>query len=226
MVADPNDSTENGAWNLAQRLAVACAVAPSLRVLNEKAGSRRIARVDASGKVVGYTTLAEVQRALLLTQQIELAVAEGVRPQKVVCRNCGRLIQVKRTGPILPVVCREGCDRTCSTVGCLNEVSVRTARKRAMGLTPGICRSCVGKQLQEAITSGRQRAGRTGKRRPLTQEEKIAFRAKMLASTSPEQRSEVARKREQAKTPEERRAGTRKALEARRAKQLARTGAV
>lgn len=86
--------------NKAQRLAVAGVVAPHLREQSDKAAKRRVARVDKDGNVVGYTTLAEVQRALLERQKIELEVIDGVRPKEIVCAQCGRADRVARTGKL------------------------------------------------------------------------------------------------------------------------------
>lgn len=91
----------------AERLAIAGAIAPTLRSTPEAVKARRIARVDADGNVVGYTTVAEVQAALLEARKIELDTEEGVRPEVVVCPLCGRSLKVGTKGR-LPTQCRPG----------------------------------------------------------------------------------------------------------------------
>ncbi len=98
---------DDDSMNKAQRLALASAVAPVLRGTSEKTKSRRVARVDAEGNVVGYTTLAEVQKALLLTRQIELETTDGVRQVEGVCTKCGRSVKLN-TNIVPPIVCYEG----------------------------------------------------------------------------------------------------------------------
>lgn len=49
-----------GPRNKAERLMVPSAVAPTLRAHAERAAGRRVTLLDPSGKVVGYTTVAEV----------------------------------------------------------------------------------------------------------------------------------------------------------------------
>ena len=85
-----------GPESRAERLALAGAVAPTLRAAQE----RRIARVDADGNVVGYTTHKRLAESLLARQQIEIAVVEGVRPKTVMCEVCGLPAKVTKMGPI------------------------------------------------------------------------------------------------------------------------------
>jgi hypothetical protein len=108
------------AWNKAERLAVAGAVAPHLRSQAEQAAKRRVAKVDKDGNVVGYTTLAEVQKALLLTHKIEFDVVEGTRPIEIFCEKCGRPTKVPKKGGI-PKQCRKCACPQC--VGCGSTMS-------------------------------------------------------------------------------------------------------
>jgi len=85
-----------GPENRAERLALAGAVAPTLRAAQE----RRIARVDADGNVVGYTTHKRLAESLLARQQIEIAVVEGVRPKTVMCEVCGLPAKVLKMGAV------------------------------------------------------------------------------------------------------------------------------
>jgi hypothetical protein len=63
----------------ADRLAVAGVVAPFIREGATSYSLRRVARIDANGNVVGYTTLAAVQKVLLERHKIEIAVQPGIR---------------------------------------------------------------------------------------------------------------------------------------------------
>ena len=85
-----------GPESRAERLALAGAVAPTLRAAQE----RRIARVDADGNVVGYTTHKRLAESLLARQQIEIAVVEGVRPKTVMCEVCGLPAKVLKMGVV------------------------------------------------------------------------------------------------------------------------------
>lgn len=102
---------DDGSWNKAMRLAVAGAVAPHLREQHERASRRRVARVDAAGNVVAYTTLAEVQKALLEQRRIELEVVEGIKAKEFFCERCGHPTRVARRQR------RKRCDR-CTFLKC------------------------------------------------------------------------------------------------------------
>lgn len=136
-LAVPEELTE------AQRLALAAAVAPSIRRGSEVTKARRVTLYDPeTGKVTGYSTLAEVQAALLREREIELAVIDGVRPKEVVCPNCGKTIRI---GPVgrLPITCIGGCDLRCSSDECRNKINPQTARINARQGKPNVCRKCV-----------------------------------------------------------------------------------
>lgn len=141
--------SDDGEWSKAERLAVACAVAPTLRSQSDKTKSRRVARVDADGKVVGYTTLGEVQKALLRTREIELEVVDGVRPKEVICRACGKTVKVRPQGPP-PRVCYGGCRGACVECGCL--VSAATALRAAVERREPYCKACTSRRRQAALT--------------------------------------------------------------------------
>lgn len=81
-------------WTKAERLAVAGIVAPRLRSQSERAAKRRVALVDKDGNVVRYTSLAEVQQAVLLQKKIELEVVEGRRQTAIVCEECGAVEKI------------------------------------------------------------------------------------------------------------------------------------
>jgi hypothetical protein len=115
--------------NKAERLAVAGSIAPTLRENAEVSKSRRVARVDKDGRVVGYTTWAEVQRSILERAKIEMEVADGVTPDKVICKHCGKLIPVKKNqGGGRPSHCKRPC-APCPTPGCKNKIHDRTVQR-------------------------------------------------------------------------------------------------
>lgn len=175
--------------NKAQRLVLAGAVAPSLRGASEKTKNRRVGRVDAEGRVVGYTTLGEVQKALLLERQIELEPADGVRPKEVVCTNCGRTILIHTSGTI-PRVCPRGCDLRCATDDCQNTVTVSTARAAArLGKGRGKCVHCACQPTDEH----RRKLKEAWSKKPASERSEVA--RKRQEALGPERRSEIARKR-------------------------------
>lgn len=88
------------AFNKAERLVIAGAVAPVLRDGAEKA-RRRIVKTH-SGRVV---TLADVQAGLLKAKKIELEVVEGKRPKEIICA-CGAVVRVPKTGGVVPKQCQ------------------------------------------------------------------------------------------------------------------------
>lgn len=77
----------------AERLALAAAVAPSVRDSAER--PRRVALIDADGNVTGYTDVSSVQRTILERAKIELDV--GPNGARLCCQVCGRM--AKRRGP-------------------------------------------------------------------------------------------------------------------------------
>lgn len=102
--------------NKAERLAVAGAVAPTLRAQSERTRQRVVKVYDqATGEVVRHATLADVQRGILETAKIELAVGEGARPTHVPCEFCGRMVAAGKRST--PKSCRGGCDRQQTCVG-------------------------------------------------------------------------------------------------------------
>lgn len=109
--------------NKAERLALAAAVAPSMRRTAEAARARVVARVDADGNVVGHSTLADVQRSLLERAKIEVAVDDGVRPEFVPCETCGGLIRAGKLAR-LPRFCAP-----CARGRCVGCGAVRGKRK-------------------------------------------------------------------------------------------------
>lgn len=185
--------------NKAERLAIARVVAPALRRATAEAHEmygvadakmRRVARVDADGKVVGYTTLAEVQKALLKAHAIEIETVDGARPKDVICELCGKPVKVERKSGRLPRVCRGGCERqqTCATERCESvppKWAFKPANIKRRG-GPWVCGLCT---------------------------RRVAAR-KALSSQTSEQRSEAARKGNEARTPEQRSAAARHARRA------------
>lgn len=221
MTRDPEEPEEDTVqpMNKAQRLAVACVVAPTLRALSARAALRRVAKVDKNDKVVGYTTLAEVQKALLLARSIELETQEGVRPKQVICRNCGKCIPVGRGH--LPRVCRDGCDRSCDTSGCEQEISLKRARYRAIDGVKVACKTCMGRKLTSALSQEErsERGRRAGAL--VTREQNVERALKVHAARTPAERSEIARRANAARTAAERSESARKSNSARTPEQRA-----
>lgn len=128
-------------WTRAQSLAVAGALAPHLRDQEGRA-SRRVARVDARGNVVGYTTLGEVQKALLRRQEIEFDVADGVRPKEIICETCGCVDKVGAKGAV-PKCCARCRSPRCANCAIELPPSAGTpwAHRKRRG-KPARCRGC------------------------------------------------------------------------------------
>lgn len=97
-------------WNKVERLAIAGIIAPILRNQDENTSNRRVTKIDKNGNVVGYTTLSEVQRALLLTKQLEIEVVENSKSKEILCVGCGRVVKNKKTN-------QKYCDK-CVTRKC------------------------------------------------------------------------------------------------------------
>lgn len=111
-----------------EALAIAGYSAPRLRGQPEAVRMRRIAKTDQDGNVVGYTTLEEVQKALLRRQEIEFDVADGVRPKKIVCRHCGKLVATPKKGGPVPVCCASCRHYKCADCGA--ETTERRSNRR------------------------------------------------------------------------------------------------
>lgn len=131
-------------WNKAQRLAVAGLVAPVLRNRSIEAHKRRVGRLDRDGNVVGYTTLAKVQEALLLKKKIELEVQPDIHQKDVLCENCGKPVRLRHKA-----TAQKRCDEcailTCSCGKKLprNYSSPSFVAKRAG--RPARCKECYAK---------------------------------------------------------------------------------
>lgn len=144
-----SDDQSAAKWSKAQRLAVAGALAPHLRDQDGRA-SRRVARVDPDGNVVGYTTLAEVQKALLRQREIELEVQDGVRPKEIICETCGRVDKVGKKGAV-PKCCARCRAMHCADCSTALPPSAGTpwAHRRRRG-KPARCKECAARAVAAA----------------------------------------------------------------------------
>jgi hypothetical protein len=132
--------------NKAERLAVAGAIAASVRVTGERDQARRVALIDEDGNVVGYTTVAEVKRSMLERAKIELAVVDGKRPKTVVCEQCGLPTPVTtraKNASSVPRFCRVCLQGRCSRCGGLRKTR---DRKRSDN---GLCFPCLREKRAE-----------------------------------------------------------------------------
>lgn len=158
---EPEKSSER--MNKAQRLAIAGTVAPFVRESAEVASVRRVARVDANGIVVGYTTLAEVQKSLLRRHEIEIATQPGVRPKQTICVGCGVPTRLARVGSRRRYC--DSCQRPkCSDCG--KQLDAAVGRRRCMDChLARKSRSCKrGHEFTEANTRTDKRGRRACKR--------------------------------------------------------------
>lgn len=125
-------SGEDVPWSKADRLRVAGAVAPQLRGQTRRTACRRVGIVNADGVVVGYTSLADVQKALLERHRIEIDVVDGVTPSEIICEGCGVPLPYKPRRKMC-VRCRDGL-----CVDCENKLGSRCGRKKGRLR----CRTC------------------------------------------------------------------------------------
>ena len=172
--------------NKAQRLALAGAVAPALRGATEKTRARRIALVGADGQVTGYTTLGEVQDALLAARGIELAVGLGALPDQALCKRCGKAIPV--AGSKIPLTCRGGCQPDMKCVDCPNLVTRKSAERASRQGRDLRCRSCTARvRVARLQAEGRWRT-------PETEAKRLANTRATITAMTPEKRVEKAKK--------------------------------
>lgn len=115
--------------NKAQRLSVAAVIAPSLRSASSKTRTRPVAVVDRKGKIVRYTTVADVQESVLAAKKIEIEMAEGVRPKEFVCNFCGSVepLSKKARRNLSKVSCKK-CAYRIAKDNCSVEVITRRTR--------------------------------------------------------------------------------------------------
>lgn len=136
-----DDKPDDTRLNKAEKLAVTGAVASSVRKGAEQASKRRVARVDKDGNIVGYTSLALVQQALLAKHALEIEVQPGVRPSEAPCKKCGLPLKVSRVGGV-PQKCRACARGKCFDCGALvNNHKRKHPSKR--------CRDCLAKRATE-----------------------------------------------------------------------------
>lgn len=100
------------------RLEAAGLVAPIVRGMEEKTLRRRVRTYDReTGEPVRDVTVRELVGGLAKVTALEVEVIEGKRPKEVLCKLCGKMIQVQPNGAI-PVKCQKsigGCKRKPST---------------------------------------------------------------------------------------------------------------
>lgn len=108
-----------GPRSLAEKLAVAGAVAPVLRQRASK--GRKVILTDANGKPVKEATDVDVAMGLLRRADIDFSVQPGERPKWVRCRLCGLPVEVKSMG-----IVRRRCIRKGSCVDCGRPLSPRS----------------------------------------------------------------------------------------------------
>jgi hypothetical protein len=144
------------------RLRTAAKVAPAVR----KGRERRIAIVDAKGRVIGYRSLADVTKQVLERAKIELDVEDPFKRPRAVCKACGRMFDVRAKNTAAKY-CPNGCETQCAE--CVKPMRVAGWRMIA---GPCRCKSCA-----VAITS-RNRTAETH------QKIRVALRKRLDSMTS------------------------------------------
>jgi hypothetical protein len=177
----------------AKRLALASAVAPSLR---GGVGRRRVVKtydqsaVDASARtaeipVMRETSLHDVSLGILRRLDIEFDVTDEARPKQIVCNRCGRAVRVPVKGRI-PTVCPNGACVVCTT--CSERISVPTARRQSQrGQAPTCvgCKKAANRQHQKRTRQCVECHG-IADRRPMTAGRcRSCHKAKVLADNGP-----------------------------------------
>ena len=177
--------------------------------LRSRGGKARLLKTD-TGKIV---THGEVLAGLLARAEIEVAVADGKRPEWVSCETCRVPVHVHHNGRI-PSKCDVHSGKVCSECG-----KVRPSAKGE----PGMCRACA--RSTGKLKHGRDRIGherRSANAKKMwarrSAKQRAALANKFSAGMTAEQRSEKSKRQAAAKTPEERSAMTRKSWETRKAK--------
>lgn len=211
-----------GPENKAERLALAAAVAPTLRVNAGKAKSRRVAVVDKDGNVTGYRTLAEVQEALLAAEKIAIAVDDGVRPKEMTCKFCGKPFPLQYATGNVPTKCGK-CLKCAECAAPLRRNAMQPSKVRARHGQPARCGSCAAKHRNAGMTPEQRRDRARKAHAALTPADRSARARKGRASLTPEQRSEVGRKGAASRDPEDRKETARLANIASRVAVAART---
>ena len=121
-------------WTPAEKQAVTGLVAPYAR--SKKSAERRVGRLpvdlppDApwAKNVVGYTTLAEGQKALLAKHALEIDLFPEHRPLEVACRECQMPVPVRSKGA-LPTFCDQ-CRVPVCPGGCGTRLPRAQMKKR------------------------------------------------------------------------------------------------
>lgn len=114
---------------------LAGAVAPTLRANAEWARLRIVKVYGKDG--IRIMPLSEVQKGILARMKIELDTEVGIRPDKVLCKFCGKILPVKSVGAI-PQACVN-----CPCLSCGKTLSQGTGRRHRPGQHR--CRSCASK---------------------------------------------------------------------------------
>lgn len=112
------------AWTKAERLAIAGAIAPTIRSAEVSKRDRIVRIKDKNGNTIRTLSLIDLQKELLEKRGIEIDMGDGIRPKITICEDCGCPIFVKKSG-----VLRTRCD-DCGWVKCENcnkRVSMRIA---------------------------------------------------------------------------------------------------
>ncbi len=186
--------------------------------LQAKGGRARLLKTE-SGRVV---THGEVMGALLARAEIEVAVVDGKRPDRLPCRECGLPVQQNRQGPDALFCAKHKLKKTC-TGGCGKLV-------RRWG--SGFCRSCATRAAMGNVSpEERSRRASVGALKAkerwdgMSESERIAYAAEVskrsfeMHRAKPfSERSKVAKKAKSTMTPEQRSEAVKKSHATRRAR--------
>ncbi len=149
--------------------------------LKEK--KRPIKVVAHDGTVKKVVPHVEVIEGLLHHEGITGELQAGIRPKTILCAVCKCVVEVPKSGGLVPRTCKPHRQRKLCPRGC--GAHVKEAAR--------CCRACVTAEERAAVTRGAR-----------TLEERSAASRRGHARRTPQERSGTARARAAAKTPEER----------------------
>lgn len=212
-----DDSTHGRAG----RLELAGHIAPALRRVKHETAQRRVKLVDKDGAVTGEATLGDALKGLAKIHELEHAVADGQRAKFVTCHCCGLPVPQEKKAGMPRRACKEGegCAKQteCAGDNCGKSTPRHAFAKKnvvARDGAPWRCSPCARLAMtpeKKAVKADRVRQAVLAANAARTPEERSEIARRRAAAMTPEERSEMARRANAALTPEERSAAKRKA---------------
>lgn len=153
--------------------------------IKARGGRARLLKTE-SGRIV---THGEVMGALLARAEIEVAVVDGKRPEWIACADCKVPVKVVNTTGYPPRKCKVCSGKECCVCG-----GPRTKEGK------GMCRACTVKTGALSESLRKRHASMTPEQRKNNMRNAIESQK---VSMPPDRRAELARKANEARTPEQ-----------------------